>query len=119
MPVAANGGVLRGEVVNKSDGEALPGVAVVLSGDNVTNAKSLVAKSDRDGLYEIVEIPHGIYDITYSLIGFKSVSIPDIAISEFDTLILNTDLTHIIKLQVLDNDGIWSDLVSDIIPASN
>lgn len=32
---------------------------------------------------------------------------------------IDTEIIHIIKLQVRDNDGEWSSLVSDIIPAQN
>ena len=64
-------GSVEGQVVN-SDGEALPGVTVVVSGENMMGERSAV--TDQDGDFRFAVVPPGQYKVSVSLSGFQPSS---------------------------------------------
>ena len=62
--VYAQTGKIAGTVVDASTGEPLPGVNVVIEGENIG------AVTDVDGFYNIIGVRPGTYDLRASFIGF-------------------------------------------------
>jgi len=63
-------GHIFGEVVDEG-GEALPGVTVVLRGENIMGDRNAIA--DVDGAFRFPLVPPGFYTVTASLSGYQSV----------------------------------------------
>ena len=63
--VAAPGGTLRGKVTDSRSGVPLPQANIRIEGT------ALGAASGEDGSYLIEGIPHGVYDVQASLIGYE------------------------------------------------
>jgi outer membrane receptor protein involved in Fe transport len=59
-------------IVKDASGAVLPGVTVTATGANVVGGQSAV--SNEQGLYRIVNLPPGEYQISFSLVGFKTVT---------------------------------------------
>ncbi|MCL5018969.1 MAG: TonB-dependent receptor, partial [Patescibacteria group bacterium] len=77
LPHTGMGGVtgkISGKVTNKSTGEALPGVNIVVEGTQ------LGAATDSEGNYFIINVPAGKYTISASIIGFAKVTISDVQV---------------------------------------
>ena len=62
-----------------SDGSALPGVLITLSGDGV-NQKTV---SDTDGVFHFMSVPSGSYSVVFKMKGAKKVK-REIAVSTGD-----------------------------------
>ena len=65
----SNAGIVRGQVTAASNGAALPGVAVALSG-----SASLSAVTDGAGRFEFTGVPAGTIALSASLAGYNSAS---------------------------------------------
>ncbi|MFC1558897.1 carboxypeptidase-like regulatory domain-containing protein, partial [candidate division KSB1 bacterium] len=61
-------GKIVGIVTDKTTGEGLPGVNIVIEGT------TLGAATDEKGNYFIINIPAGVYSIAVTMIGYKSVT---------------------------------------------
>jgi hypothetical protein len=72
LPVTAQekGGTIQGQVVD-NDGIVLPGVIVVVSGENMMGDRSTV--TDANGEFRFPMIPPGLYDISASLASFQPI----------------------------------------------
>lgn len=64
------GSTIHGTVTDES-GAAVPGVTVTLTSPAL-QVPQMVAASEADGSYRFVELPAGLYKITYELAGFKT-----------------------------------------------
>src|SRR6186713_2108547 len=72
-PVSAqSGGSTIHGTVNDESGAAVPGVTITLTSPAL-QVPQMVTMSEVDGTYRFVELPAGIYKITYELTGFKTV----------------------------------------------
>ena len=71
-------GSVQGHVVD-SDGEALPGVIVVVSGENMMGERRTV--TDQDGDFRFVMVPPGQYQVSASLAGFQPVKENNVPVS--------------------------------------
>jgi len=65
---AGTTGKIKGVVVDAQTGDPLPGVKIVLSGTQ------LGAATNTDGSFIILNIPPGYYDVSASMIGYKSLT---------------------------------------------
>ena len=65
-----NTGAVQGTVKDTA-GAAIPGAKVTLSG--ATLVRSLEATSDKEGSYSFPKVPSGIYTVTVTQSGFKTV----------------------------------------------
>lgn len=75
MPDMQNGtGCLTGTIVDKSTGEGLIGVNVIVQGT------SLGAATDIDGNYRITGIPPGNYNVSASYVGYEKQSIANVSV---------------------------------------
>ena len=71
---AGTKGKITGVVVDKATGEPLPGVNVIVEGT------FLGASTDIDGVYFIVNVPPGTYNLEVSYVGYQPVKLQDVRI---------------------------------------
>jgi len=83
---AQSSGKIAGVIVDKSTGEPLPGVNVILEGT------TLGSSTDIDGYYVILNIPVSTYSIRANYIGYKDVLVEGIRVSASITTELNFDM---------------------------
>lgn len=81
-------GKIRGMVKDKANGEALPGVNLVL--ENTT----IGATTNENGLFIILNVPVGRYTIMATLMGYQKVSIGNIRVSSDQTTEINYELSE-------------------------
>jgi outer membrane receptor protein involved in Fe transport len=67
-------GKIAGTVTDKTTGDPLPGVNIVVDGT------TLGSITDVNGNYTILFVPPGFYDITVSMIGYKKVNLTNIRV---------------------------------------
>ena len=80
---SAQTGVMKGHVSYIEDNNSFSGLTIVL----IKDGKELFgAITDKNGDYEIKDIPVGKYDLKISMLGFKSKIIKDIEIKENQNL---------------------------------
>lgn len=83
---AGNTGKLAGTTTDKTNGEPLIGVNILLQGT------FLGATSDLDGNYYVLNIPPGTYTIEVQYIGYRTVTIQNVEISVDLTTELNVEM---------------------------
>jgi len=86
ISIYAQGGIIRGKVVDKESNEPLIGANILIED------KTLGAASDIDGIYVIRNIPKGNYIVKASYIGFTSFKITDIEVKVGSVTVLNFEL---------------------------
>jgi hypothetical protein len=69
--LAGTTGKITGKVLDKSTGEPLPGVNIIIKGTSYGTSTNL------DGEYTILNIQPGKYDITFGFIGYTPLTITD------------------------------------------
>ena len=72
LPVAARAQGSIAGAVRDSSGALMPGVTVEVSSDALIE-KSRAAVSDSAGQYKIVDLPPGVYQVAFTLAGFKTM----------------------------------------------
>lgn len=80
-------GKISGRVIDKEINEGLPGVNVFLVGTN------LGAATDMKGYYQVINIPPGNYNLTFSMIGYKIVTVEGVKVNVDRTTTQNISLT--------------------------
>ncbi len=75
---AQGNGTITGKVVDKTTGESLIGVNVIILGSNYGDA------TDLNGQYTIRNIPPGSYTVAYSMIGFEKKNITELIVNSND-----------------------------------
>ena len=83
---AQSAGKIVGVVTDKSSGEALPGVNVLIDGTTYG------AATDVDGFFVILNIPVGVYDVRANFIGYSDVVITGIRVSASTTTEANFEM---------------------------
>jgi len=83
---AGTTGKIAGVVKDKSTGEPLPGVNIIVEGT------TLGASTDIDGFYVILNVPVGTHNVKASYIGYKEVVMQGVGVSVDLTTELNFDL---------------------------
>jgi outer membrane receptor protein involved in Fe transport len=58
--------------VRDTGGGAVPGVTVSVTGPNIVGTQT--ATTNAEGFYRIVNLPPGVYDLSYTLAGFRTVN---------------------------------------------
>lgn len=79
-------GVIRG-VITDNTGAPMPGVTVTAESPALMG--TVVAVSDTNGLYRLINLPPGDYTITASLQGFKTVKQPGVIVQAGQTYTVN------------------------------
>jgi len=85
-----------GEVIGSvvlEDGTAVPGVSVAINGPKLIGTK--VSVTNENGVYRLLGVPTGIYTVTFSLDGFKTIKRKGIRV----------DLGKTFKLDVIMQTG--------------
>ena len=59
-------------IVKDSSGAVLPGATVTVTGSNIVGAQTAITNDQ--GLYRLVNLPPGEYQVSYSLTGFKTIN---------------------------------------------
>jgi outer membrane receptor protein involved in Fe transport len=83
---AQNVGKLAGTVKAAETGEALPGANIQIVGTK------LGAATDLDGVYYILNIPPGKYELSASMIGYKTMKVIDVIVNTGRTTNINFKL---------------------------
>jgi outer membrane receptor protein involved in Fe transport len=86
LVLASTTGKISGVAKDKTSGEPLPGVNVVLEGT------TLGASTDMDGYFVILQIPPGSYDVRVSYVGYKDVV--------FQGIMVSADLTSQVNVEM-------------------
>ena len=84
---SARTGSITGNVVDSETGETLIGANVVLEGTIVG------ATTDLDGEYTIRPVEPGTYHLVFSYIGYTSVTVTDVVVTEGEATIVDLSLT--------------------------
>jgi hypothetical protein len=84
---AGTTGKIAGKVTDKSTGEALIGVNIIIVGTTIGTS------SDIDGNYFILNIPPGEYQVKASMLGYSSFTIQKIRVSIDQTTKIDFELT--------------------------
>ncbi len=92
--LSAQTGTITGKVIDKITGEPIPGVKIVLEKNGKQGPD---AASDKDGKFEVVNIPDGTYMLTTHSVGYEGISIKDFTIKKGTSMEKNLE----IKLQEL------------------
>jgi hypothetical protein len=92
VPVLAqeNTGSIKG-TVKDSTGAAIPGAKVTVS--SPTLVRPIDATSDKEGIYRFPKLPAGVYAITVTQTGFKTVKNEDINLTLGSELTLDVELS--------------------------
>ena len=83
---AQSSGKIAGVVIDKSTGEPLPGVNVILEGT------TLGSSTDIDGYFVILNIPVTLYSVRANYIGYKDVVVENLRVSAGITTEINFQL---------------------------
>jgi hypothetical protein len=86
MNIFAQGGTIKGKVIDAADSVTLIGANVIILGHN------LGAATDINGYYKINNIPPGTYSIKTSFIGYAPTVRENVKVKNSDDLILNFKL---------------------------
>jgi len=84
--LAGTTGKVAGRVTDADNGEGLPGANVVIEGT------TLGAATDVNGNYVILNVPPGVYNVTFSFVGYQSVRVKEMRVSVDFTTTLNSKL---------------------------
>ena len=84
--IAGTTGKITGKVLDKSTGEPLPGVNIIIKGTSHGTSTNL------DGEYTIINIQPGKYDITFGFIGYTPLTITDVNVDIDRTTKLDAEL---------------------------
>jgi hypothetical protein len=82
-------GKITGKVID-NQGSPLPGVTVEATSPKLVGKASTV--TDGNGIYRIMALPSGTYNITYTLAGFDTLIRKDVTLDFSQTLALNVTL---------------------------
>jgi outer membrane receptor for ferrienterochelin and colicin len=83
---AGTTGKIAGVVTDAETGDALPGVNIVISGT------AMGAATDMDGYYIILNVPPGLHNVTFSMIGYREVRYENVRVSIDLTTTINAAL---------------------------
>ncbi|HET8644779.1 MAG TPA: TonB-dependent receptor, partial [Vicinamibacteria bacterium] len=82
-------GGIAGTVTDASGG-ALPGVTVAVSGANIVGTQTTV--TNEVGFYRFIGLPPGVYQVTFTMSGFKSLRRTDVHVGVGSTVDANAAL---------------------------
>jgi outer membrane receptor protein involved in Fe transport len=83
---AGTTGKIAGRVVDGQTGDPLPGVNVIVEGT------TMGAATDLEGYFTILQVPPGVYRVTASMVGYKTVTQVDVLVRVDLTTTVNFSL---------------------------
>lgn len=115
ISVFSQTGSLRGKVTDAESGQPLDGVNVILRGTDFG------AATDDQGNYSIENIPVGIYEISFSFIGYTQRILPDILIKSNRIVYQNCELqwTSIEGEEVTVTSGYFENSQNSVVSAQS
>lgn len=75
LAIAQNSGIIRGKITDALSNETLPGVSVIIQGQNGGTV------TDSSGNYTINDLKPGFYNIRFSYVGYKAKAVFDIQVT--------------------------------------
>lgn len=93
---AGTTGKVAGKVTDSETGLPMPGVNVVLDGT------SLGASTDADGNYTILNIPPGIYSMSFSMIGYSKFKVKEVRV----VIDLTTNINAALALSIIESEEV-------------
>ncbi|HLP13297.1 MAG TPA: TonB-dependent receptor [Flavobacteriales bacterium] len=84
---------VRGIVTDKISQSPLPGVVVVLLNSDPKKGMT----TDENGVFKLTEVPVGKHTLTFSLIGYKNYSLPNVVVNSGKEVVLNISLEENIQ----------------------
>ncbi len=93
---AGNTGKIAGRVLDKNTGEPLIGANVIIKGTY------LGASTDEDGSYFILQVPPGTYNLEFSYIGYRKVTIQNVKI----TADLTAQVSVKMQMEAVESDEV-------------
>ena len=82
----ASTGKIKGSVTDKVSGDPLVGVAVQIAGT------SMGAMTNADGKYLINKVTSGKYTLTFSVVGYRTVTVPDVEVISDQTVEIDVEM---------------------------
>ncbi|UCC79860.1 MAG: von Willebrand factor type A domain-containing protein [Candidatus Zixiibacteriota bacterium] len=82
-------GTITGKVIDKTTGEGLPGVSVIIVGTTIGAASTF------DGTYVILNVPVGTYSLQAKTIGYNSVRIDSVRVVADSITTINFELSSL------------------------
>ncbi|MDF2156358.1 TonB-dependent receptor [Algoriphagus sp. CAU 1675] len=79
-------GIIRGRVINPVNNDPVPFASILILDTDFGTI------SDEDGFFEISDIPSGLYNLRASFVGFKTVTIYEIQVSQARPVQLDIEL---------------------------
>jgi hypothetical protein len=79
FPTLIQAGELRGRVIDHQDRQPLPGVNIIIP------QTSYGTTTDANGFYNLTNLPSGTYTVEYHFVGYKTISINNLSISDTTT----------------------------------
>ena len=86
--VYSQNGIIKGKVVEEINNEPIPFSNVIIEGT------SIGATTDIEGNFRIDKLEPGVYNITCSFVGFKTVTIEEIRVDNVKTAIVNIKMNE-------------------------
>ncbi len=81
-------GKIAGKVIEKATGDPLPGVNIIIEGENIG------AATDLEGYYVILNIPPGEYELSAMMIGYSPKTFVDVRINIDQTTTIDVELSE-------------------------
>lgn len=81
-------GRITGKIIEADTGDPLPGAQVIIVG----SVKG--AAADREGDYNILNVPAGTYDLRFSMLGFNTITVQRVEVQTDLTTRINQELTE-------------------------
>ncbi len=88
MRIDAQNGIIKGKVVEAINNEAIPFANVIIEGTTTG------ATSDMEGNYRIENLAPGLYNVTCSYVGFKTITIEEVRVDNVRPAVVNLNLSE-------------------------
>lgn len=81
-------GIIKGKVAEAINNESIPFANVIIEGTTIG------ATSDMEGNYRIENLKPGLYNITCSYVGFKTITIEEVRVDNVKPAVINLNLSE-------------------------
>jgi hypothetical protein len=102
-------GEIRGVVKDKISGDIIPGVIAY----TYVNGKINTTSADSSGFYKIKPLPVGTYDVRFSFLGYDSLIVKNVRVSEGEYAKVNAELNSGNELP----EAIIHEYINPLLPA--
>lgn len=85
-------GIIKGKVAEAINNESIPFANVIIEGTTIG------ATSDMEGNYRIENLKPGLYNITCSYVGFKTITIEEVRVDNVKPAVINLNLSEDLEI---------------------